>query len=139
MYILVDSSKFYRVHPWRFFFNIWSQHYEQVKFLEIGYIPNFYDFHLHMLSGWNSKKLGIQKIEMYNLVLHKYLNWIMEVIVFGYICCNQIVWILQCYQICIQSVGITLSCPAQVENIEIGYIVMSCRIILWNSQKLGIN
>ena len=35
---------------------------EQVKFLEIGYIPNFYDFHLHMLSGWNSKKLGIQKI-----------------------------------------------------------------------------
>ena len=36
--------------------------HEQVKFLEIGYIPNFYDFHLHMLSGWNSKKLGIQKI-----------------------------------------------------------------------------
>ena len=33
-----------------------------MKFLEIGYIPNFYDFHLHMLSGWNSKKLGIQKI-----------------------------------------------------------------------------
>ena len=61
---------------WRIFFNIWSQHYEQVKFLEIGNIPNFYDFHLHMLSGWNSKKLGIQKIRYVQSGLIKCLQFL---------------------------------------------------------------
>ena len=35
---------------------------EQVKNIEIGYIPNFYDFHLHILSRWNSQKLGTQNV-----------------------------------------------------------------------------
>ena len=58
----------------------------------------------------------------------------MEVIVIGYICYNQIVQILQCYQICTQSLGILLSCLVQVEDIEIGYIVIA-RIIYLNIVK----
>ena len=82
-----------------------------------------------ILRNWVHKML-----EMYNLVssnvpniyvLLKFPNTIVEVIVIGYICYNQIVQILQCYQICTQSLGIILSFIVQVENIEIGYIVIA--------------
>ena len=91
-----------------------------------------------ILRNWVHKML-----EMYNLVssnvpniyvLLKFPNTIVEVIVIGYICYNQIVQILQCYQICTQSLGILLSCLVQVEDIEIGYIVIA-RIIYLNIVK----